>query len=411
MRKIFLTVLSLVIFLTLTDNTNACTSAIISGRVTPDGRPLLWKQRDTGADQNKVTYFNDGKYKYAGITSIAENPNAVWIGNNEMGFAIMNTLSYNILGDEAEETGRNGILMKEALSLCADVDEFEEYLKNLKKPYLVSANFGVIDAKGNAAYFEVNNETYYKFDVNDVQTAPMGYIARANFSFAGNTKTGVGYIRYTTADHMVKEGVLRGEISPEYIFENLSRSFYNPVLGIDLKSGDYNKPKTNGWFIEQDFIARRKSTCSVVIQGVKAQESPDLTTMWTIVSYPPTTVAVPVWVAGGKDGINPILTHEGKGNAYLANCGFTLKERAYTYAFETEATNKSTYFNWEILFNLDGTGYMQKVTSVEKFVLSGYHSVLDKWRKAGKIDVKELKSTNKHYAEVIQHFYADEFGL
>ena len=32
----------------------ACTSAIVSGKLTPDGRPLLWKHRDTGEENNKV---------------------------------------------------------------------------------------------------------------------------------------------------------------------------------------------------------------------------------------------------------------------------------------------------------------------------------------------------------------------
>lgn len=33
---------------------NACTSAIISGKVTPDGRPIMWKNRDTDNLKNCV---------------------------------------------------------------------------------------------------------------------------------------------------------------------------------------------------------------------------------------------------------------------------------------------------------------------------------------------------------------------
>ena len=32
----------------------ACTSAVVSGKVTPDGRPLLWKNRDTDFMQNHI---------------------------------------------------------------------------------------------------------------------------------------------------------------------------------------------------------------------------------------------------------------------------------------------------------------------------------------------------------------------
>lgn len=64
--------------------------------------------------------------------------------------------------------------------------------------------------------------------------------------------------------------------------------FCQPLLGIDLKSGDFNRPKTTGWFVDQDFIARSSTASSVVVQGVKEGERPELTTMWTILGYPPT---------------------------------------------------------------------------------------------------------------------------
>lgn len=47
---------------------------------------------------------------------------------------------------------------------------------------------------------------------------------------------------------------------------------------------------------EQDFISRHESSCSVVVQGVKPGENPDLTTMWTALNYPPVSVALPLWV-------------------------------------------------------------------------------------------------------------------
>ena len=32
------------------------TSAVVSGKVTPDGRPLLWKNRDTDFMRNHIDY-------------------------------------------------------------------------------------------------------------------------------------------------------------------------------------------------------------------------------------------------------------------------------------------------------------------------------------------------------------------
>lgn len=388
----------------------ACTSAIISGRMTPDGRPILWKHRDTGAEQNLVRYFKGEKYSFVAIAPTqSKNPKSVWIGVNDAGFAIMNTLSYNIARDSSEVGGHNGVIMKKALESCATVEEFEQMLLSMPKPWRVNTNYGMIDAKGNAFYFEINNNEYFKYDVNDPKVAPLGYIVRSNFSNAGNTTTGKGYIRFMQADHTVKEAVLHNNVTPDFIFENLSRSFVNPLMGIDLKSGDFNKPKTNGWFVEQDIITRYKSTCSVVIQGIKEGESPDFSTMWTIVGYPPTTPAIPVWVKGGEEGVSPLLRSNKDGLSTIANKGYILKESVYCYRVEAESAQR--YFNWEMLFNLEGTGYMQIVEDIEKETLKPYKRALERWRKEGKIDVKELKQINEQTSEYILKRYAEELHI
>ena len=40
----------------------ACTSAVVSGKATPDGRPLLWKHRDTDFLKNHVEYVCGEKH-------------------------------------------------------------------------------------------------------------------------------------------------------------------------------------------------------------------------------------------------------------------------------------------------------------------------------------------------------------
>ena len=42
----------------------ACSSAVISGKVTPDGRPLLWKNRETGYLRNHMAYVKGEKYDF-----------------------------------------------------------------------------------------------------------------------------------------------------------------------------------------------------------------------------------------------------------------------------------------------------------------------------------------------------------
>ena len=85
--------------------------------------------------------------------------------------------------------------MRKALRVCKTVQDFEHFLDTLPRPMHVEANFGVIDAYGGAAYYETNNERYYKKDANDPNLAPEGYLIYTNFSFVGRTDEGKGYVR------------------------------------------------------------------------------------------------------------------------------------------------------------------------------------------------------------------------
>ena len=83
-----------------------------------------------------------------------------------------------------------------ALGKCRTVDDFACLLDTLPKPLGVEANFGVIDAYGNAAYFETDNWRYARFDVGD-------YLIRTNYSDSGRKGEGYGYVRRLTAEHLL----------------------------------------------------------------------------------------------------------------------------------------------------------------------------------------------------------------
>ena len=89
----------------------ACTSIIISGKATPDGRPLMWKHRDTGAPYNHMVYVDEGGYRFLGLVNSYQPEGAVWTGSNETGFSIMNTASYNLKDDDVKEMDHEGLLM------------------------------------------------------------------------------------------------------------------------------------------------------------------------------------------------------------------------------------------------------------------------------------------------------------
>ena len=166
---------------------------------------------------------------------------------------------------------REGVVMKQVLGECRTVEDFARLLDSLPRPIGVEANFGVVDALGGAAYFEVNSYEVFRYDVKD---SPDGYLLRTNYSVSGRPNEGYGYIRYDNAARLFSRAASERSITPEWITGVCSRSFYHILLGRDFT--------TDAWVVDQDFIPRRSTSASVVIEGVKPEESPVFTTMWTI---------------------------------------------------------------------------------------------------------------------------------
>ena len=134
----------------------ACTSAVISGRATADGRPILWKHRDSDFEHNKLRYFQGPRFAFLGIVNSDTLQDEVWMGSNAAGFSIINTAAYNInVGVRCPREDEEGIFMRQALGACATLSDFEQLLRDTEGKRGVDANFGVIDASGGAAYYEV----------------------------------------------------------------------------------------------------------------------------------------------------------------------------------------------------------------------------------------------------------------
>lgn len=268
----------------------ACTSAIVSGRLTADGRPLLWKHRDTGTEHNfvaRVEPESKGELPFVALFNGGDSLlREAWIGVNEAGFAVMNTASYNLAPDTARFKDQEGVLMAKALKKCHTLSDFETLLDTLPKPLGVQANFGAIDASGNGAYYETDDYGYVKYALND----SCGILIRSNYSYSGDSVSGFGYIRHDNAKYLLREYVQSHTITPEVFTDSLSRSLYHSLYGEDMAvSGER-------WLVDQDFIPRYSSSASVVIEGVKPGENPRLSMMWTEIGYPPCSHTLPVMV-------------------------------------------------------------------------------------------------------------------
>ena len=376
MKKIFSLSLLMMMVLSAALPADACTSGIFTGKSTPDGRPLLWKHRDTGELDNRMEFFpagNGRKYSFLGLVNSDVQDGEVWTGTNEVGFSIMNTASYNLQSETASIEDQEGVVMYQALGSCRTLQDFEKMLDKMKKPRGVEANFGVIDAEGGAAYYEVNNTEWRKIDVNDPKIAPEGFLIYTNHSYTGRKDDGMGYVRYNTANEITHRAWIRGEeFTPQWIFNNLSRSYYNSLLGVDLNKNPELAPE--GWFVDQDFIPRRSTSASIVIKGVKKGENPDLTVMWTILGYPPVGIAIPLFVAAGKDQPEYMLKRAGNDNCLM--CDQALERRARI--FPLKRGNGRNYFDvglaqffMHALYRLEDNNFQVTEEMMEKQYAAG----------------------------------------
>jgi len=405
MRKYWILTLITLIFNLLTQNSQACTSAIITGKVTASGRPLLWKHRDTGQEQNRIEFFNTGKYSFLALVDATDAGGTAWTGTNSAGLSIMNTASYNLKDDQVKEMDREGKVMYRALEICKDVKDFEKLLDTLSRPMRVEANFGVIDASGGAAYYEVNNHSWVKIDANDPSVAPHGYLVYTNFSYTGRINEGMGYMRYKTASALFLKKSATADFTPQWIFKNVSRSFYHAFLGIDLCDPAFSPENASGWFLDQDFIPRRSSTCSIVVEGVKQGEDPLETVMWTVMGYPPAGVCIPLWVKMGKDQPYLLLGQGENNRSPLCEEAVRLKHET----FPVKRGNGSKYMYFSRIFNSNGTGYMQQLAVLEERLFEIYRNCIENMEKEGltgeKPDIKRIKDMYGQIAPQIEHVY------
>jgi hypothetical protein len=390
MKKLYCLVV--VFLLILSGEIFACTSAIFSGKATKDGRPLMWKHRDTGEENNRIEFFKGEKYSFIALMNSPSNTKEAWSGTNEVGFCIMNTASYNLKDDDVKQElmDKEGVLMFKALATCKNLKDFEKFLDEYNQPRGVEANFGVIDAEGGAAYYEVNNNSWKKIDVNDERIAPQGYVVYTNFSYNGRKDEGLGYIRYTTADKLIKDRICRnGEITPKWIMQNLSRSFYHSVLGIDLVKDKELVDKCNGWFIEQDFISRNSSASSIVFEGVKMGENPLNTIMWTILGYPPAGITVPLMV-GLKEN-QPLFMTKSSNSNNAKMCDWVLEKKREIFPIKRGSGKR--YFNFYKI-----SEFMKQSVEIENQIFSLSSPIINDIR-ANKKQTCELKKVYEFVEE------------
>lgn len=405
MKKIkILGLLSLLLI--LTDQALACTTFIISGKYTKDGKSILFKNRDTGQMKNSLVIFNDGKYKYMGVVDGTEKGwnKAIWGGYNETGFAIMNSAAYNNnIGDTTKHSGQDGIVMKKALMVCSSLEDFEHFLDTLSQPRGVNSNYGVIDAYGGAAYYETGNYKYIKVDANNPIAAPNGIIIRTNHSMSGDLSKGFGFNRFENATRLLNEASKQNNLTPEFLFKTVPRSLYHPRIDRDL-SVDLPENGVNAKYeFFMDYIPRISTSSAMMMVGAKDASHADEAMMWAILGFPLTSVAIPTWLSAEE--LPKAVAMDEDLESPICTAALKFKEEC----FPIKIDKGLNYINFAVVMNQEQTGYLQLLQPIEKEIFNKANVLIEDME-SGKKSKKDIRSYYQWLDKYLSESYAKQLN-
>lgn len=317
----------------------------------------------------------------------------------------MNTASYNLNANQVCDVpdDQEGLFMRAALERCSDLKDFETFMDTSMGNWGLAANFGVIDAKGGAAYYEKGYYEYTKYDVTDTDVAPEGYLIRTNFSVSGTKDVGYGFIRFGITTELFEQ---QDAISVNFMLESATRNLKHGLLGNDLRSDFLPRDEADEKYVFfQDYVVRRSSASTLLIQGVLPEEDPQLTTLWTVLGWQPVTLVTPVWVRSA-DLLPELVTSIDNAPAPLNALALEIKESC----FPIERGNGQDYLLHSKLTNMAGTGVLDVILPAEEEIINKTLKMQEKWRKK-KVKNRDLKKFNKWLNGYIVDVYQNDLDL
>jgi hypothetical protein len=364
----------------------SCTSAVISGEGSANGTPILWKNRDTRLLSNKVVYVKESPYSYLALVNANSDSGRVsYAGLNSVGFAIMNTVGYNLPEKSNEMKDLEGFIMAAALRTCRSVEDFERFIKANLGPSLGSlANFGIIDAGGRAVIFEIHNHGYKIFD--SIQTSEK-YLINTNFARSGKLDKGAGYLRFERATELFKT------FSPGKVtYKPILCQFTRDIGHVLVQHPHFEELKKipaeqDLWISTADCINKRYTSAAVVIIGKNPNDKDSLATMWVIPGEPVCAVALPLWV---EAGMSPEAFWKGE-KAPLWEESLRIKD----IIRPLKGGSRRNYLNLTKLDNADGTGFLPKILKVEQEILKMTGTFLQKKRSSSELAEFQTRMAQK----------------
>ena len=326
----------------------ACTAGVADGEVTFDGRPLLWKIRNEIDEINDNHYFaadsehfpgmGSSVYDYLGMGPADDSlEGPVRQGLNSQGLAV----GWNVLQDPSgwEE------LHHQALGNYNTLEQVRNFLTGMSD--LTTINY-FIDSSGNAALWEnqIGLDQHWEYNTRssardnqwiDVDNADNDndHTTGTDLSLSGwVVRDNNGHFRIDGGDILRMDGRYRvgRDIVGQLIFNNGHASILSP------SSLSKN-------FFRNNTLAIDTTVSNMIVHGVKSDEDPRLSTMWTLLGHSETGIFVPVWISGVRTASGNMLprylNHADDGiSAYtparsMFNLGFNQEElQARTLPFE-----------------------------------------------------------------------------
>jgi len=367
-----------------------CTIGVFGEGVTPDGRPILWKNRDVANSNQRFIYVES--YQRDGIWTIpyigdvySSDSSRVYMGANSEGFAIINSDSHN-LNDTLDEGIDDGTLMRIALETCENMADFEVLLDSTDIIGRKNCwNFGTMDKAGECAIFECGNHSYIKLvpDINEL--LGCGYLIRANFSLSGGDQQ-TGFDRYKRAIELTEDRLISGAMDEQYVLSHMMRDLANP----------YDNPYPWPYFRSQAggpegyifnygcTISNNRTSSAVVIKGIRPGEDPLMTTIYAVIGSPDISLAYPLWVGARTV---PIFLSRPDSTPMYSYCRVR-KERLY------DNPNSFFYINSKALCDEFGDGFYSYTIPLENWGIETANSVLEVWR----------ITTPQHYEIAMEQF-------
>lgn len=361
--------------------------ALVGAEATREGRPLLWKNRDSDNRECEVAYFRGARYDFIGV--INRNDTArVWMGLNTAGFALVHAQAWDA---DSAKTARVGALIKEALGFCGRAQELGRLLAlHAETSDCFPAAFACLDAFGGETLFEMGDKSLVRITPWDSSAAKPGFLVRSDFTLTGGAGTPQGAWRYQRAHQRLRAAAPAHQLDVPWLIKRVARDLASeeidpwplPFAG---RLGD----APHGFIPTRSSLNGHRTVTCAVIQGVRPGENPRLATMWIIPGEPVCGIALPLWPASGEIP----EAFDGKEGSELNQTLTRIRSRFYPkkewpYHLNTEALTRGRR-SW---FDL--------VTTFEHEIETETAAALQRWRRSG-VAPREMAELQKKFSRAV----------